>query len=219
MKKKLKRILLVVLLLVVLLIVIPAALLLSDSLRFVYMVPEAEADNARLGELIDILADASENEDGDIPEIIQVSVPPDIVNAMLRLTAYHLNDRIGEKGVRCFLVWDKDKQAIRAAAAYDLPLSLELTLRANVSPSVENGVLHLPVTGLRAGHLPLPASLLARDIAADDIKDDSRKQLLAAIHHLSPRPDGSLEVGIYPEKISSLLRFLKTQQDTSSKPE
>ena len=64
MKKKLKRILIVVLILVVLLIVVPLILLFSHPLRFSYMVPEAEADNVLLGELIDLLADASETEDG-----------------------------------------------------------------------------------------------------------------------------------------------------------
>jgi len=220
MKKKLKRILFSLLILLVLLAVL-LGLLFSNPLRFTYTVPEAEADNARLGELIDILADASADKDGNIPEIIQINLPPEIVNALLRLASYHLNGRIRETGIRCFLVWDKDQSSIRAAVSYDLPLSLELALRANVSPSVENGVAHLPVAGLRAGNLPVPAFLLPlpRSISDGDLKDDSQKQMLAAIHHLSPKQDGSIEAGIYPEKISNLIRFLKAQQDTPSSPE
>lgn len=218
MKKKLIRILIAVLILIVLLAVL-LGLLFSNPLRFAYTVSEAEADNARLGELIDILADASADEDGNIPEMIRISIPPEIVNALLHLTAYHLSGTLKEKGAICSLEWDKDKSAVRAAASYRLPLSLNLALRASVSPSVENGVLHLPVTGFRAGYLPAPAFLLARDISEGNLKDDSQKQMLAAIHHLSPRQDGSIEVAIYPEKISNLIRFLKAQQDTPEKAE
>lgn len=212
MRKRLKRILIGIAIFLVILLGV-AALPFCAPLRYSYTVAEAEADSALIGELIDLISDASTDEDDNIPEIIQVSIPPETVNALLRAAASRISREMKDEGVMCVLEWDKDAAAIRAAAAYALPLSLSVTARVSfVSPSIENGSIRAPASGLRAGLLPLPASLINDRLSPDKIRDENLKEALAAIHHLSAAPDGSLNVGVYPEKLSNLTRVLATER-------
>ena len=220
MKKGLKRTLTVLVIVLVILLVI-AALPFCAPLHYAYTAAEAEADNNLIGEFLDIVADASTDEDDNIPEIIQVSIPPDTVNAMLRAAACIVSRDLKDKGVLCALEWDGGSSTLRAAGSYDGPkLPMAVTVRAEfVSPSIRDGSVFAPATGLRAGLLPLPNSLIPGKISANDIKNDNLKQALAAIHHLSAAPDGSLDVGIYPERLSNLTRLLAGQRKDKGQPQ
>ena len=50
-------------------------------------------------------------------------------------------------------------------------------------------------------------------ITEKDIENDAAKLALAAVHHLSFAPNGSMKIGVYPAKVSGLTRFLIMGQD------
>ena len=210
MNKHLKRILIAVAVFLAILIIL-AVLTIAAPLKYSYTVAEAEADSALVGEIADIISDALIDEDDNIPEIVQVTIPPEHVGALLRIAGYRVNRELKDEGVLCALAWEN--ASIKAEASYHLPLSLEVTLRGNAVPSLENGVLHVPVSGLKAGLLPLPGALLVRDISEQDIRDENLKLAFEAVHHVSVSQDGGLDLGVYPEKISNLIRLLVSQDD------
>ena len=79
---------------------------------------------------------------------------------------------------------------------------------------IADGVLTVPTLSLRAGHLPVPNFGFIKDrITADDIKDEKMKLAFEAIHDLSAMQDGSLQIGVYPEKISNLIRIIVTEEE------
>ena len=87
-------------------------------------------------------------------------------------------------------------------------------MRGSTAPVIADGKLNAPIKGLKAGHLPIPNwSLVKENITADDIKDEKLKLAFEAIHDLSAAQDGSLKIGFYPAKISSLTRILMTEED------
>ena len=192
-------------------LLILAVLVISAPLKYSYSVAEAEADSVLVGEIADIISDALIDEDDNIPEIVQVTIPPEHVGALLRIAGYRVNRELKDEGVLCSLAWEN--ASVKAEASYRLPLSMEATLRGNAVPSLENGVLHVPVSRLRAGLLPLPGALLVRDISEKDIKGENLKLAFEAVHHISVSQDGGLDLGIYPEKISNLIRLLVSQED------
>jgi len=206
MKKKLK----ISLFIFAALIVVLACLVLSGPKHFPYSVADAEADSLLASEIVDMISDSVVDENGDIPEIAEISIPPEHVNALLRIAAYRLNLELKDDGIECALGWDN--AAVKAAASCPLPLSLAVVFRGSAAPLIENGVIHIPVSGFRAGLLPLPGSLLARDITEKDIKDENLKLAFDAVHHLSVAPDGGVKLGVYPAKISSLIRILVTEE-------
>ena len=208
MKKKLKIALIVFAVFIGLLVVL-ACLALSAPKSFPYTVADAEADALLASEIVDMISDSVVDEDGNIPEIAEISIPPGHVNALLRIAAYRLNPELKDDGIECALGWEN--AAVKAAASCALPLSLAVVLRGSASPVIENGVMHIPVSGLRAGLLPIPSSLLSRDISGEDIKDEKLKMAFDAVHHLSASPDGGLKLGVYPAKISNLIRIIVTE--------
>ena len=208
MKKKL-IIVLVILAVLVALLVILACLVISAPKHFPYSVTDAEADSLLASEIVDMISDSVVDEDGNIPEIAEITIPPENVNALLRIAAYRLNMELKDDGIECALGWEN--AAVKAAASCPLPISTAVVLRGTAAPAIENGTLHLPVSGLKAGLLPLPGSLLARDITEKDIEDEKMKLAFDAVHHLSAAPDGGLRLGVYPAKISNLIRILVTE--------
>ena len=98
MKKKLKIFFTVLAVIVILLIVI-AALVISAPKSFPYTVEEAEADALTASEIVDMISDAVVDDEGNIPEIAVVTIPPENVNALLHVAAYRLNREIKESGI------------------------------------------------------------------------------------------------------------------------
>lgn len=188
-------------------------LLLSAPLKYSYSVAAAEADSLLVAEIADMFADAVTDGKGDIPEIAEITIPPDHAGALFRLAECRINISLKDEEITFTLV--RDGTAFHAAASYPLPLSTALIARGTVTPSIDDGVLHLPVTGLKLGHLPLSSSVLpfGEVITEKDIECDAGKLALAAVHHLSVTPDGGLKIGICPEKVSDLTRFLIMEKD------
>lgn len=209
MKKKLKIALVIFLVFIVLLIVL-ACLVISAPKSFPYTVADAEADSLLASEIADMISDSIVDEDGNIPEIAEITIPPANVNALLRIAAYRLNLELKDDGIECALGWDN--AAVKGAASCPIPLSMAVVVRCSAAPSIENGVMHIPVSGLKAGLLPLPNALLTRDITEKDIKDEKLKMAFDAVHHLSVSQDGDVKLGVYPAKISNLIRILVTEE-------
>ena len=210
--KKTFRIVLAVLAVIVIILLIIAALVISGPKSFPYTVEEAEADAMTASEIVDMISDAIVDENGDIPEIAVVTIPPENVNALLHVAAYRLNRELKDSGIECSLVWENS--AVRAEASIPLPLSLAVIARGTASPVIADGVLTVPTLSLRAGHLPVPNLGFVKDkITADDIKDEKLKLAFEAIHDLSATQDGGLQIGIYPEKISALTRLLIVEEE------
>ncbi len=210
--KKPLKIVLAVFAAVILLIVVLAALVISAPKSFPYTVAEAESDALLASEIIDMISDSVVDEDGNIPEIAVITIPPENVNALLRITAYRLNRELKDDGIECSLAWEK--AAVNAAACIPLPLSKAVVVRATASPVIADGKLNAPAKGLKAGSLPLPGiRIIKENITADDIKDEKLKLAFEAVHDLAATSDGSLRIGIYPAKISNLTRILMTEED------
>jgi hypothetical protein len=210
--KKTIKIVLAVLAVIVVLILVLAALVISAPKSYPYTVADAEADAMTAAEIVDMISDAVVDDEGNIPEIAVVTIPPENVNALLRIAAYRLNREIRDSGIECSFGWNDS--AVRAEASIPLPLSLAVVARGSASPVIADGVLTVPSLSLRAGHLPVPNFGFVKDrITADDIKDEKTKLAFEAIHDLSASQDGSLQIGVYPEKISALTRLLLIEEE------
>ena len=217
MNKKLKIALIVLAVLIVLVLILDV-LIISAPKSFPYTVEEAEADSLLASEIVDIISDAVADDEGNIPEVAVVIIPPEHVNALLRVTAYRLNREIKDSGIECSIGWENS--AVKAEASIPLPLSMAVIVRGSASPVIADGVMTVPSLHLRAGHLPIPNSGIVKEkVTADDIKDEKLKLAFEAIHDLSAMPDGSLKIGIYPEKISSLIRILITEEEETKSPQ
>lgn len=210
MKKKLKILLAVIAALLVLILIL-AALAITGPLNDPYTVAQAEADSMLAAEIVDMISDAVVDDEGNIPEIAVVDIPAEHVNAMLRVAAYRLNRELKDQGIRCSLAWDDS--AIEAAACFPLPLSKAVIVRGAASPVIADGVLNAPVRGMKAGHLPLVGFGFVKNITADDIENEKLKLAFEAVHDLSATPEGSLKIGVYPARISNLIRILITEED------
>ena len=186
-------------------------LALGNPLKYSYTVAEAEADSLLASEIVDMISDAVVDDEGNIPEIAEVSIPPEHVNALLHIAGYRVNKELADDGVVCSLGWEN--ASVKAACSLPVPLLKTVTVRGSAAPSIENGVMHVPLNGVRAGYLPVLAALFIRDIREQDIKDEKLKQAFNAIHHLYTAPDGGLTVGVYPEKISNLIRLIVQEED------
>ena len=210
MKKKLVITLSILAAIIVLLLVL-VLLALGAPLKYSYTLAEAEADSLLTSEIVDMISDSVVDDEGNIPEIAEIAIPPEHVNALLHIVGYRVNKELKDEGIVCSLGWDNAE--IKAACSVPVPLSKTVVLRGTAAPSLENSVLHIPVNGVTAGYLPVPASLFMRDIKEKDIKDEKLKLAFDAIHHLATTPDGGLKLGVYPEKISNLIRLLVTEED------
>lgn len=210
MKKKLVITLSILAAIIVLLVVL-VLLALGAPLKYSYTVADAEADSLLTSEIVDMISDSVVDDEGNIPEIAEIAIPPEHVNALLHIVGYRVNMKLKDEGIVCSLGWEN--AAVKAACSVPVPLSKTVVLRGTAAPSLENGVLHIPVNGVKAGYLPVPASLLARDITEKDIKDEKTKLAFDAVHHLATTPDGGLKLGVYPEKISNLIRLLVMEED------
>ena len=210
MKKKLIVVLSIFAAIIVLSLVL-ALLAIGAPLKYSYSLADAEADNLLASEIVDMISDAVVDEEGNIPEIAEFSIPPAHVNALLHVVGYRVNKELEDDGIVCSLGWDN--AAVKAACSLPVPVVNTIAVRGSAAPSIENGVMHVPLRGLKVGYLPLPGSLLARDIREQDIKDEKLKLAFNAVHHLSSAPDGGLKVGVYPEKISNLIRFIVKEED------
>ena len=210
MKKKLVITLSILAAIIVLLLVL-VLLALGAPLQYSYTVAEAEADSLLTSEIVDMISDSVVDDEGNIPEIAEIAIPPEHVNALLHIVGYRVNKKLEDEGIVCSLGWDN--AAVKAACSVPVPLSKTVVLRGTAAPSLENGVLHIPVSGVTVGYLPIPASLFVRNIAEKDIEDEKLKLAFDAVHHLATTPDGGLKLGVYPEKISNLIRLLVTEED------
>ena len=210
MKKKLVITLSILAAVIVLLLVL-VLLALGAPLKYSYTVAEAEADSLLTSEIVDMISDSVVDDEGNIPEIAEIAIPPEHVNALLHIVGYRLNKELEDESIVCSLGWDN--AAVKAACSVPVPLSKTVVFRGTAAPSLENGVLHIPVSGVTVGYLPIPASLFGRDIKGKDINDEKLKLAFDAIHHLATTPDGGLKLGVYPEKISNLIRLLVTEED------
>ena len=211
MKKKLKIFLAVLAAFIVLLLVL-AALVFSAPQRFPYTVSEAEADSLLASEIIDMISDALVDEDGNIPEIAEVSIPPEHVNALLRIAAYRLNRELKDDGIECALGWENS--TVKAAASIPLPVVKGINVRGTASPVIADGVLTISSLKMRAGHLPIAnCGIVKEKITANDIEDEKLKLAFEAIHDLAATSDGGLKIGFYPAKISNLTRILMTEEE------
>ena len=196
-----------------------ALLLLSAPLKYSYTVAEAEADSRLVSEIADMISDAVMDDEGNIPEIVELTIPPEQAGALIRLVECRINIALKDEEIICNLEHLGSPQpagsCFLAAASYPLPFSTALVLHGTVNPFIENGVLHLPVTGLKLGSLPLLRSVLpfGEVITEKDLENDAAKLALAAVRHLSVTPDGSLKAGVYPAKVSDLTRFLITEKN------
>ena len=212
MKKRLKITLAGLAALIVLLLIL-AALIFSAPQSFPYTLAEAEADSLLATEIVDMIADAVVDEDGNIPDIAVVTIPAENVNALLRIAAYRLNRELKDEGIECSLGWVDS--SVQAAAAIPLPVVKGINVRGTVSPVIADGRLNAPVKGLRAGLLPVPnVGIVRESITADDIRDEKAKLAFEAVHDLSATSDGELKIGFYPAKISNLTRILVTEEET-----
>ena len=210
MKKKLVITLSILAAVIVLLLVL-VLLALGAPLKYSYTVAEAEADSLLTSEIVDMISDSVVDDEGNIPEIAEIAIPPEHVNALLHIVGYRVNMKLKDEGIVCSLGWSN--AAVKAACSVPIPHAKTVVLRGTAAPSLENGVLHIPVKGVTVGYLPIPASLFVRDIKEKDIKDEKLKLAFDAIHHLGTTPDGGLKLGVYPEKISNLIRLLVTEED------
>ena len=61
---------------VLVLIAVLAALVISGPTSFPYTVAEAEADSLLAAEIIDMISDAIVDDEGNIPEIAEIAIPP-----------------------------------------------------------------------------------------------------------------------------------------------
>ena len=216
MKKKLK-ITLAILVAFIFLIAVLAALVISGPKSFPYTVEQAEADSLLASEIVDMISDAIVDENGDVPEIAEITVPAENVNALLRIAAYRLNREIKEQNIECSLAWDNS--AVKAVACIPLPLSKAVIVRGSASPVIADGKLNAPLKGLKAGHLPLIGfNIVKKNITANDIEDEKLKLAFEAVHDLAATPDGSLKIGIYPAKISNLTRILIMDEEETKSP-
>ena len=209
--KKSLKITLAVLAALIVLIVVLAALVISKPQSFPYTVEQAEADSLLASEIVDMISDAVVDDEGNIPEIAVITIPPENVNALLRIAAYHLNLELKDDGIECAFGWENS--AVKAAACIPLPLSLAVVLRGTASPVIADGKMNAPAKNLKAGALPLPGINVVKNVTADDIQDEKLKLAFEAIHDLAATSDGSLKIGIYPAKISNLTRILMTEED------
>ncbi len=210
MKKKLVITLSILATIIVLLLIL-VLLVLGAPLKYSYTVAEAEADSLLTSEIVDMISDSVVDDEGNIPEIAEIAIPPEHVNALLHIVGYRVNMKLKDEGIVCSLGWEN--AAVKAACFLPVPVVKSVTVRGTAAPSLENGVLHIPISGVKAGYLPIPASLLARDITEKDIKDEKMKLAFDAVHHLATTPDGGLKLGVYPEKISNLIRLLVTEEE------
>ena len=209
--KKSLKITFTVLAALIVLIVVLAALVISKPQSFPYTVEQAEADSLLASEIVDMISDAVVDDEGNIPEIAVITIPPENVNALLRIAAYRLNRELKDDGIECAFGWENS--AVKAAACIPLPLSLAVVLRGTASPVIADGKMNAPAKNLKAGALPLPGINVVKNVTADDIRDEKLKLAFEAIHDLAATSDGSLKIGIYPAKISNLTRILMTEED------
>ena len=210
--KKTLKIILAVLVAVIVILVVLAALIFSAPKRFPYTVAEAESDSLLASEIVDMISDAVVDEDGNIPEIAVVTIPAENVNALLHIAAYRLNRELKDDGIECSLGWGN--ATVQAAASIPLPVVKGVNVRGSASPAIADGVLTISSLKMRAGHLPVSNFGFVKErITADDIEDEKLKLAFNAIHHLNTSPDGGLKVGVYPEKISNLIRFIVREDD------
>ncbi len=210
--KKALKIALAVLAAIIVLLVVLASLIFSAPKSFPYTVEQAEADALLASGIVDMISDAVVDDEGNIPEIAVVTIPPEHVNALLRIAAYRLNRELKDDGIECALGWKNS--AVKAAASIPLPLSLAVVLRGTASPVIADGKMNAPAKNLKAGALPLPSiNIVKKNITADDIQDEKLKLAFEAVHDLAATPDGSLKIGFYPAKISNLTRILMTEED------
>ena len=209
--KKSLKITFTVLAALIVLIVVLAALVISKPQSFPYTVEQAEADSLLASEIVDMISDAVVDDEGNIPEIAVITIPPENVNALLRIAAYRLNRELKDDGIECAFGWENS--AVKAAACIPLPLSLAVVLRGTASPVIADGKMNAPAKNLKAGALPLPGINVVKNVTADDIRDEKLKLAFEAIHDLAATSDGSLKIGIYPAKISNLTRILMTGED------
>ena len=210
MKKKL-TIVLSILVAIIVLILVLVLLALGAPLKYSYTLADAEADNLLASEIVDMISDAVVDDEGNIPEIAEVSIPPSHVNALLHVVGFRVNKELEDDGIVCSLGWEN--ASVKAACCLPVPIVNSVTVRGAAAPTIENGVMHVPMKSVKAGYLPVPASLFVRDIREQDIKDEKLKQAFNAIHHLYAAPDGGLTIGVYPEKISNLIRFIVREED------
>ena len=213
MKKKLK-IALAVLAAIIVLILALALLVFSAPQKFPYTIADAEADSLVASEIVDMISDAVADDEGNIPEIAEITIPAENVNALLHVVAYRLNKNrdMKDNGIECALGWENS--TVQAAASIPLPVVKGINVRGTTSPVIADGKLTAPIQGLKAGHLPIPNwSLVKENITADDIKDEKLKLAFEAIHDLAATRDGSLKIGIYPAKISNLTRILFVEEE------
>ncbi len=210
--KKSLKIALAILVAILVILLILAALVISGPKSFPYTVADAESDSLLASEIVDMISDAVVDDEGNIPEIAEITIPGENVNALLRIAAYRLNLEMKEEGIECALSWENS--AVKAVASIPLPLSKAVIVRGSASPVIADGVLTISSLKLRAGHLPVSSCGFVKEkITANDIEDEKLKLAFEAIHDLSAMPDGSLKIGIYPEKISSLTRILIVEED------
>jgi len=210
-KKKLIVIGLSIFVAIIVLLLVLVLLALGAPLQYSYTLAEAEADSLLASEIVDMISDAVVDDEGNIPEIAEVSIPPEHVNALLHVVGYRVNKELKDDGIVCLLGWEN--AAVKAACSLPVPVVKTIALHGTAAPSIENGVMHVPLRGLKAGNLPLPASLLPGEIREQDIQDEKVKLAFNAVHHLYASPDGGLKVGVYPEKISNLIRFIVREED------
>ena len=209
--KKSLKITFTVLAALIVLIVVLAALVISKPQSFPYTVEQAEADSLLASEIVDMISDAVVDDEGNIPEIAVITIPPEHVNALLRIAAYRLNRELKDDGIECAFGWENS--AVKAAACIPLPLSLAVVLRGTASPVIADGKMNAPAKNLKAGALPLPGINVVKNVTADDIQDEKLKLAFEAIHDLAATSDGSLKIGIYPAKISNLTRILLVEEE------
>ena len=209
--KSKKKTLIAVLSVIAALIVIVAALALSAISRpanYVYLPEQAEADSLLVSEIVDMISDSVADDEGNIPEIAEIAIPQENVQALLRQVGYHLNLKMKEDGVSC--AFSVNGGSLQAECSYPLPRGRAVIARATASPVIRDGVLLVNLHSLRAGSLPVPKflGLVPDRITADTFKDEEARQAFDTIHHLEIAPDGDLRIGVYPERISSLIRVL-----------
>lgn len=210
--KKALKIALAVLAAIIVLLVVLASLIFSAPKSFPYTVEQAEADALLASGIVDMISDAVVDDEGNIPEIAVVTIPPEHVNALLRIAAYRLNRELKDDGIECALGWKNS--AVKAAASIPLPLSLAVVLRGTASPVIADGVLTISSLKMRAGHLPVSnCGFVKEKITANDIEDEKLKLAFEAIHDLAATSDGGLKIGFYPAKISNLTRILMTEEE------
>lgn len=210
--KKTLKIILAILVAFIVLLLILAALVFSAPKSFPYTIADAEDDSLLASEIVDMIADAAVDEEGNIPEIAVVTIPAENVNALLHIAAYRLNRELKDDDIECAIGWENS--AVQAAASIPLPVVKGVNVRGTASPAIADGVLTISSLKMRAGHLPISDfGFVKEKITADDIEDEKLKLAFEAIHDLSSTPEGGLKIGIYPEKISNLIRILVTEED------